>query len=344
MVDNGPFCTPVMNGHSGYDAGQAIPTVGDMQPALKTRLLGAAVLIALAVIIVPLFFSGKPGGDGSQSISLDIPQTPDQALKTRTLSVATSPHPPASTAAAGDHLARVDIPSRVPPEVTPDQSTAQQGVAETDRATTPVTKPADDKASAAKPKVASSDDTKAAEANPGRAAVANYQINLGAYANKSNAEKLVAKVRKMGYPVHLGDVSIDGKPAARVDVGPFDNRASAERARLKLHAALPRAPAKLVSAPTDQQDNAPAKALPKHQAGGWAVQVVAYSKRADADRLRDRLRKAGFDSYVDDVKSGGQTLWRVRVGPMTQHDDAASTAKRITSKFSRLKAVVVTVP
>ncbi|HET7663026.1 MAG TPA: SPOR domain-containing protein [Rhodanobacteraceae bacterium] len=310
-----------------------------MQPALKTRLLGAAVLIALAVIVVPLFFSGKPGGDGSQSISLDIPQTPDQALQTRTLSVATSPQP-ASTAAPDDHLARVNIPSRVPPEVVPDQSTAQQGTAEMDRATTTATEPA----SVAKSKAASPDDTKAAEANPGRAAVANYHINLGAYANKNNAEKLMAKVSKMGYPVQLSGVSIDGKPGARVDVGPFSSRATAERARLKLHAALPRAPAKLVSAPTDQQDNAPARAQPKHQAGGYAVQVVAYSKRADADNLRDRLRKAGFDSYVDDVKSGNQTLWRVRVGPMTQHDDAASTAKRITSKFSRLKAVVVTVP
>ncbi|HET8553271.1 MAG TPA: SPOR domain-containing protein [Rhodanobacteraceae bacterium] len=314
-----------------------------MQPALKTRLLGAAVLIALAVIVVPLFFSGKPGGDGSQSISLDIPQTPDQALKTRTMSVATSPQP-ASTIAPDNHLATVDIPSRVPPEVMPDQSTVQQDAAETGRVATPASHPADDKASTEKPKATSPDETKAAEANPGRAAVANYQINLGAYANKSNAERLMAKVSKMGYPVQLSGVSIDGKPAARVDVGPFDSRATAERARLKLHAALPHAPAKLVSAPVDQQGNAPAKAQPKHQAGGYAVQVVAYSKRADADKLRDRLRKAGFDSYVDDVKSGNQTLWRVRVGPMTQHDDAASTAKRITSKFSRLKAVVVTVP
>ncbi|HET7300427.1 MAG TPA: SPOR domain-containing protein [Oleiagrimonas sp.] len=316
-----------------------------MQPALKTRLLGAAVLIALAVIVVPLFFSGKPGGDGNQSISLDIPQTPDQALQTRTMSVATSPQPPASTAAAGNQLARVDIPSRVSPEVTPNQQAAAEP------ASTPPTpsvsgakKAAAEPTSGKAPTTTSSDDEKTATANPGRAAVANYQINLGAYANKSNAEKLMAKVRKMGYPVQLEDVSIDGKPAARVDVGPFDSRATAERARLKLHAALPRAPAKLVSAPIDQQGNAPAKALPKHQAGGWAVQVVAYSKRADADKLRDRLRKAGFDSYVDDVKSGGQTLWRVRVGPMTRHDDAVSTAKRITSKFLRLKAVVVTVP
>lgn len=330
-------------------------TEGDMQPALKTRLLGAFVLIALAVIVVPLFFSGKPGGDGSQSISLDIPQTPDQALKTRTLSVAASAQAPVSTTAPDNTLATVDIPSRVPPAVMPDQSTSPQATEQADSTSTPASQPpseskaaappsAADKTSDTKPKTATSDEAKVATANPGRAAVGNYRISLGAYANKSNAEKLVAKVRKMGYPVQLNGVSIDGKPAARVDVGPFDSRATAERARLKLHAALPRAPAKLVSAPTDQQGNAPAKAQPKHQAGGWAVQVVAYSKRADADKLRDRLRKAGFDSYVDDVKSGGQTLWRVRVGPMTQHDDAASTAKSIKSKFSRLKAVVVSVP
>lgn len=321
-----------------------------MQPALKTRLLGAFVLIALAVIVVPLFFSGKPGGDGNQSISLDIPQTPDQALQTRTLSVTASAQTPASTTAADNKLATVDIPSRVPPEAMPestqpqvaeqaDSTSVRQPASESKAAATP---PVVDKTSEAKPKAATPDEAKAATADPGRAAVGNYQISLGAYANKSNAEKLVAKVRKLGYPVQLNGVNVNGKPAARVDVGPFDSRATAERARLKLHAALPRAPAKLVSAPTDQ--NAPAKALPKHQVGGWAVQVVAYSKRADADKLRDRLRKAGFDSYVDDVKSGGQTLWRVRVGPMTQHDNAVSTVQHIKSKFSRLKAVVVSVP
>ena len=325
-----------------------------MQPALKTRLLGAAVLIALLMIVVPLFFSGKPGGSGSQNISLDIPQTPDQALQTRTMSVASVPQSPTSTAVSGDRLATVDIPSKVPPEVRPDQASARDAASvptQTDQSDAgQAAASGDDKASIKKTEAPAPGRDAGTTANPGKAAVGRYQVNLGAYANKANAEKLMTKARALGYPLQLNAVSINGKPAARVDVGPFDSRAAAESARLKLRAALPRAPVKLTSAPSDQHGNAPARTkaatatASKARAGGWAVQMVAYSKQSDADKLRDKLRAAGFDGYVDDIKSGGHTLWRVRVGPQTQRSDAVSVQKRLKDKFPRLNGVVVTVP
>ena len=55
---------------------------------MKTRLLGAAVLIALAVLFVPMFFSSNPpapGGD--QAVNLAIPPAPDRDLQTRTMSL-----------------------------------------------------------------------------------------------------------------------------------------------------------------------------------------------------------------------------------------------------------------
>lgn len=319
-----------------------------MQPALKTRLLGAAVLIALAVIVVPLFFSGEPSGDGSQNISLDIPQPPDEKLETRTLSVAPPSESGSSAAVAtqpagNQGLATVNVPSKVPPEV--DTGMASTPPAADERAASEPTE-TKSKSPASQPEAAPAKAKADAEAtdHPGRAANARYQVSLGAYTKKANAQRLVAKVGKLGYKARISRVSIGGIAASRVDVGPFDSRASAKAARLKLHAELPRAPAKLVSASTDQHDNAPAKALSKDRAGGWAVQVVAYSKQADANQLRDRLRKAGFDSYVDKVTSNGRSLWRVRVGPLTQRDDAVSALARIKSQFSRLQGVVVTLP
>lgn len=67
---------------------------------MKTRLLGAAVLIALAVLFVPMFFSSTPpstGGD--ETVSLAIPPAPDRDLQTRTMSL-TPGAAPAGTAAA----------------------------------------------------------------------------------------------------------------------------------------------------------------------------------------------------------------------------------------------------
>jgi cell division septation protein DedD len=98
---------------------------------LKTRLLGAAVLLALAVIIVPMLFSSAPPKtDAEQSLSLEIPAAPDRDLQSRTLDVSSPGSapaaartafgtPPATTVTPGNggQLASVDIASRRPPDV-----------------------------------------------------------------------------------------------------------------------------------------------------------------------------------------------------------------------------------
>ncbi|BFI96454.1 MAG: hypothetical protein RSP_19640 [Rhodanobacter sp.] len=101
---------------------------------MKTRLLGAFVLIALLVIFVPMFFSSNPppAAAGDQSVSLAIPPPQDSNLQTRTMSLtpgapATSgsvvaPAPAAGATAAapvqstpsGDQLASVNIPANRP--------------------------------------------------------------------------------------------------------------------------------------------------------------------------------------------------------------------------------------
>lgn len=99
---------------------------------MKTRLLGAAVLIALAVLFVPMFFSGKPPAAGDQSVNLAIPQAPDRELQTKTMSLnpdapvsapaatAVQPPVPAAPGVSGDQLATVDIGSRRPRDVETD--------------------------------------------------------------------------------------------------------------------------------------------------------------------------------------------------------------------------------
>jgi cell division septation protein DedD len=100
---------------------------------LKTRLLGAVVLIALAVLFVPMFFSSKPPAvDGDQSVSLAIPPAPEGDLQTKTMSLSPDAAPgapgvPASAASAtsvvagtGDRLATVNIGSQRPRDVETD--------------------------------------------------------------------------------------------------------------------------------------------------------------------------------------------------------------------------------
>ena len=82
-----------------------------MDLSLKQRLLGAAVLIALAVIFVPMFMSGSAPQKSAEmeTSSLAIPPAPDREFNNRVLSVdpaATNPTAPAG--ADSGKIATVD--------------------------------------------------------------------------------------------------------------------------------------------------------------------------------------------------------------------------------------------
>ena len=69
-----------------------------MDLSLKQRLLGAIVLIALAVIFVPMFLSGPGPQPASETVNLAIPPAPDREFQNRVLPVEAAKDAPASTA------------------------------------------------------------------------------------------------------------------------------------------------------------------------------------------------------------------------------------------------------
>jgi len=348
---------------------------------LKTRLLGAAVLIALAVLIVPMFISSNPPAtSGDETVSLAIPPAPDRDLQTKTMSL-TPGAAPASTAAAApkpavptpsasatpvgssDQLATVNIASNRPkdvetdptagqkPEQTtvtrPGSSAAQPVIRVQGSATTTASKPS---AAAATP----AQQTSAPAQSPATAAHGSYSLNLSAYASNASAQSLIQRVRGLGYPAAGRNINQGGKQLTLVTAGPFESRAAAEAARLKITQTIPGAPARLEgNASTPAQELPPTAkpaataasgaAAPASRAGGWAVQVAAMGTQADANALRDKLRANGFDGYVDTVNANGKQLWRVRAGPQTQRADAVRIRDQIKSKLG-VDGNVVTAP
>ena len=356
---------------------------------MKTRLLGAAVLIALAVLFVPMFFSSTPpstGGD--ETVSLAIPPAPDRDLQTRTMSLtpgaapagtAAAPTPASSAAgqaaapAGSDRLATVDIGSNRPRDVETDPAAGQQPApttvsrpgapgqpvipnqaqAQPPKPTTPAIA---DQSKPAQPKPAATTPAPAADLPAATAAHGRFTLNLSAYASTASAQNLLQRVRSLGYPVASRPLNQGGKQLTLVTAGPFDTRAAAEAARLKITQTIPGVPARLEgSAGTPAQDDAPAQAAAAPaakpaaapatpaRAGGWAVQVAAMGSQADANALRDKLRASGFDGYVDTVNASGKQLWRVRAGPQTQRDDALRVRDQIKTKLG-LAGNVVSAP
>ena len=345
---------------------------------MKTRLLGAAVLIALAVLFVPMFFSSTPpapGGD--QTVSLAIPPAPDRDLQTRTMSLAPDAAASGSSAASlptqsvtppsSDRLATVDIGSSRPRDVetdpeagkppqpttvttgsgtSPSQPVIPQQTTPTptspNTATAPATKP-QTVAIAPPPKPVAAAPT---AASAPAAARGNYTLNLSAYASAAGAANLERRVRELGYPVSGHAITQAGKSRTLVVAGPFETRAAAEAARLKITQSIPGVPARLEQ-DASRESSAAATPTPAAtttaKAGGWAVQLAAMSNQADANALRDKLRANGFDGFVDSVQSGGRQLWRVRAGPQTQRNDAQRVHDQIKAKLG-IDGNVVSMP
>jgi cell division septation protein DedD len=337
---------------------------------LKTRLLGAAVLIALAVLFVPMFFSSTPpapGGD--QAVNLAIPPAPDRDLQTRTMSLAPDAAsasgtvaPPAETVTpgSGDRLATVNIGSSRPRDVETDPQAGQapppttvtigSGASPSQPVIPQRSKPAATTPPVASKPPASVEPAKPVAATPkpaptpAAAGRGNYTLNLSAYASAAGAASLERRVRALGYPVNGQAITQAGKPRTLVTAGPFETRAAAEAARLKITQSIPGVPARLEQ--DASRDSAPASAPVAHEsarAGGWAVQLAAVSSQADANALRDKLRANGFDSFVDSVQASGKQLWRVRAGPQTQRSDAQRVHDQIKAKLG-IDGNVVPVP
>ncbi|MGH8235338.1 MAG: SPOR domain-containing protein [Rhodanobacteraceae bacterium] len=323
---------------------------------MKKRLVGAAVLIALAVIFVPMLL---PSRSGPQSASVKVPPQPSGEMQTRILQVGPDSASAGSSTAAAiadpDHVATLDLdstgshrqtvaaastsaqepPAEVPPTVAP-ASEASAG------ATTP---PTESKPEVAKQAPVPSAPPPSAKPTPlpggaGAAASAIYTVNLGIYSDHASANKLVADAKRHGFTALATPESFRGKSVLRVRIGPFSSKAAAEAARLELKG-FERVAMTVDAAGVNQAGDAPSSALPATQPGAWAVQLAAFGDQASADKLRDRLRSQGFDGYVDSIDTAKGKLWRVRAGPFATREVATTTRAKIADRI-KIKGDIVT--
>ena len=73
-----------------------------MEPALKQRLIGAMVLVALAVIFLPMLIKGPAPESGASDVSLKLPDAPPGDYETRELPLVTPGNAPAGGALGMD--------------------------------------------------------------------------------------------------------------------------------------------------------------------------------------------------------------------------------------------------
>lgn len=313
-----------------------------MDPGLKQRLVGAAVLVALAVIFLPMLVQGPAPDSGVSDVPLTMPDAPQGDYQTRDLPLVT----PGATPDGGAVGMEAALPAASASQAVPLESdaggasTAEPLDAATPPAGTPL--PADRDAAAGNH-----------EMFPAPTAGGDYAVSFGSFTTSAAADAVVASLRASQLPGFREAAQVDGKAVQRVRIGPYATRAEAEAARLRAaHVRddvdarvvvldvevvapppAPVAPAKPV--PAAPKPAAPAPTPPPAAATGtgFAVQLAAFSKPADATTLRDKARAAGFSAFTESVATDKGTLTRVRIGPVASRAEAEQLRAQVQAKL-----------
>ncbi len=72
----------------------------------------------------------------------------------------------------------------------------------------------------------------------------------------------------------------------------------------------------------------------------FALQMGTFKNNANAKKLRDKLRKAGYHSFVVPVAGKNETIYKVRIGPELQKSVLEKMKKKVKKQF-KIDAYVV---
>ena len=72
----------------------------------------------------------------------------------------------------------------------------------------------------------------------------------------------------------------------------------------------------------------------------WAVQLASFASPVNANALRDKLLKDGFEAWTSTAKSGGSVRTRVAIGPLLGREDAERMRDLVSGQYE-VSAIVV---
>ena len=331
-----------------------------MDSQLRTRLIGAAVLIGLAVIFLPMVLDkdNREAPIPNEEISLDIPAPGSDVdgFQTRTLPIneqaplveidATAPDPIANvdTSRARPTVARLASETDPQTEPTGSQGSIQRDapllpapVAAPVAAPTPAATPAVPKPVTPKPV------TPAAPAASG----GRFGVNFGSYGARANAEKLITQLAAVKVKASVEPVVVGNKSLFRVVSRGYPSRSAAEAARLAATTSIDGLNASVLQGEIASNASAnqvlPATAIaPALQ--GFAVQVGVYGDKTKADELIAQLKAKGFAAFAERVITPSGSTLRVRVGPILKRADADKIKTDIKAKLGLGDIIVVPYP
>lgn len=309
-----------------------------MDIALKQRLVGASVLVALAVVVLPMLLGGRPESGVQETQTIELPPQPSELdFQTRRYPIGETPSVPQRApeeAPSGDATATLPQPQRSPEPSPPAESgeEADPDAEGTDKRgavahveleprefqdalpddTVPATVAADREAA---PEPTAAKVTVPAAASGG----GRYVVQVASFGSIDNAKRLSETLRGSGYAVLSDTVTSDVGTLHRVRVGPYASEAEASAAATRLRQQVSDVKPRVVDL---QPEKAAQVTTPSDPLVRWVVQLGSFSSTANADNLVERVRAEGFSAFKESISSSGSTIYRVRVGPFLDRDEA----------------------
>lgn len=196
-----------------------------MEKTLKQRLIGAIVLVSLAVIFIPIILEGpddewtprshsipeQPQMDYRADMELQLPPETPVVDETVAMEVISQKPLERDLQPAVEAVKTQPVPVKVPEPVP-----------------APVKVPAEPVKATPKPA------KQAAKAVPKKQPLKGWFVQVGSFGQEMNAVGLQERLVTSGFQVQLEDVELGKKKAYRVLVGPATSRAAAEKQADKL--------------------------------------------------------------------------------------------------------------
>jgi len=323
-----------------------------MDKALKQRLVGASVLIILAVIVLPMILSGSSDRLKQESRQIELPPKPEElSIETRRFPVGVSnkPSPVMGRGSVTEDDEAAQKPAQVGKVIVPvntelaDSSPQQIAIAENaassgkvdDMGTTggqaeetvpssavevkpPVTSIT---LSSGRPENLDIDETVESPADTPR-----YLVQVGSFSSEKNANELAGLLKADGFPVLMDVVDRTAGRLHRVRVGPYAERSEADNVVSRISSKDKNMTPRVVD--LRPADSAPVS-TPADPLVRWVVQVGSFSSSKSAEGLVAELRLAGLTAFSEKVSSASGSVYKVRIGPELDREKAKELARKV---------------
>lgn len=262
-----------------------------MEQGLKERLIGAAVLVVLAVWLIPWLLDGPDEVAEDGPVSLQLPVPPEQPVgqvRTETIDLRPPRETDSPVISADDSAVgrRADIRAAPSSSVStpPSRGSLESG-----------------EPSAAGP----------ADLEPSSITQTTNDRVAAAGANSG----VVPGEREAAPPAE------DDESAAAP--------ATAAAAQNAVESATP--VQSTPSAPPPRPAVAAASPAQPAATGDWALQLGSFGDESNARRLADRVSSFGYTPQITNYRAGGRTMYRVRIGPHETRARAEAAASALSA-------------